>query len=134
MVDRAEGAIAFAVHKNDQRGKTRAVYLVPELVELLKRLAAGHPTGLLFRKSRGSAWTSHDAARRPHHAPDRLCIPRGTVHAIRHHRITAALGSGLTATVIAELVGSSPIAIARHSDHLSKQKPATTAAALKAIG
>ena len=133
MIDWLDETITFAEHKNEKKGKTRTIYLVPEMVEMLKRLAAEHPAGLLFRNTKGHVWTSHDATRRLHYATDKLGIPKGTIYAIRHHRITAALEKGMTANVIAELVGNSPITIARHYDHLSKQKKTMKEAALRAV-
>jgi integrase len=133
MVDLSEETIRFADHKNEKKGKPRTIYLVPDLVALLRRLAERHPTGLLFRNSKGNAWTSHDATRRLHHATAKLGIPQGTIYAVRHRLITSALERGLNANVIAELVGNSPITIARHYDHLSKQTATMKAAALKAV-
>lgn len=133
MVDWADETIAFGEHKNEKKGKTRTIYLVPEMVALLKRLAEKHPTGLLFRNSRGKVWTSHDATRRLHYATGKLGIPKGTVYAVRHHVITRGLEKGLNANVIAELVGNSPVTISRHYDHLSKRKAAMKEAALKVV-
>lgn len=134
VVNWAEQTITFGDHKNEKKGKTRTIYLVPELTEILKRLAKIHPTGPLFRNSLGGLWTSHDATRRLHHATEKLGIPKGTIYAVRHHRISAALESGLSANVIAELCGNSPITIARHYDHLSKQKKFMLKAAQQALG
>lgn len=133
MVDWSEETIRFTDHKNQKKGKSRTIYLVPDMIALLQRMAVRHPTGLLFRNSKGNAWTSHDATRRLHHATAKLGIPRGTIYAVRHLLITSALERGLNANVIAELVGNSPITIARHYDHLSKQKATMKAAALKAV-
>ena len=134
VVDWATETVTFGEHKNEGKGKTRTIYLVPELVEMLKRLASKYPTGLLFRNSRGKVWTSHDATRRLHYVTDKLKIPRGTIYAVRHHVITKALEKGLNANVIAELVGNSPVTISRHYDHLSKQKESMKAAARKVVG
>ena len=133
MVDWTEETITFEEHKNDGKGKTRTIYLVPEAVEILKRLAQYYSSGPLFRNAHGNEWTSHDATRRLHYATDKLKIPRGSLYAIRHKLISDGLEKGLSANVIAELVGNSPISIARHYDHLSKRKSAMKEAARKAV-
>jgi integrase len=133
MVDWQEGTIRFGQHKNEKKGKSRTIYLVPDLLALLRRLAARRPTGLLFRNVRGRMMTSHDASRRLRYVTEKLGIPRGTIYAIRHRMITSALEKGLNANVIAELVGNSPITISRNYDHLSQQKASMRAAALKAV-
>jgi len=134
MVNWEEEVIELGEHKNERKGKTRTIYLVPEMVLLLKRLAESHPAGLLFRNTKGKIWTSHDATRRLHYCTEKLGIPRGTIYAVRHHHITAALENGLSANVIAELVGNSPVTISRHYDHLSKQRKSMKEAAKKALG
>ncbi len=40
MVDWQEGTIRFGQHKNEKKGKSRTIYLVPDLLALLRRLAA----------------------------------------------------------------------------------------------
>jgi integrase len=133
VVDWAGRTVTFGEHKNEKKGKTRTIYLVPELVAMLERLAERHPTGPLFRNSLGGLWTSHDATRRLHHATRKLGIPRGTVYAVRHKVINDGLEKGLSANVIAELVGNSPVTISRHYDHLSKRKAAMLEAAEKVV-
>ncbi len=103
------------------------------MMEILKRLAAKHPKGLLFRNSRNKIWTSHDATRRLHYATRKLGIPKGTIYAVRHKFISDGLEKGLNANVIAELCGNSSITIARHYDHVSKRKAAMLEAARKVV-
>jgi integrase len=134
MIDWEARVIRLAEHKNEGKGKTRTIYLVPQMVELLKTLAERHPTGLLFRNCKGKMWTSHDATRRLHFCTDRLGIKRGTIYAVRHQVINNALAKGLTSDVIAELVGNSPITIARHYSHLDQKRAAMLEAAKKAVG
>jgi site-specific recombinase XerD len=134
MVDWETSTITLKEHKNDGKGKGRTIYLVPEMVALLRRLADEHPTGLLFRNNRGKIWTSHDATRRLHFCTERLCIPRGTIYAVRHSVITEALERGLSANVVAELVGNSAITITRNYDHLHTKRQAMLEAAKKAVG
>lgn len=133
MVNWDEKTITFGEHKNEKKGKTRTIYLVPRMLELLRRLAEKHPTGPLFRNCRGKAWTSHDATRRLHFCTERLGIPKGTIYAVRHKVISDGLEKGLNANVIAELVGNSPVTISRHYDHLSRRKAAMLEAAERVV-
>jgi integrase len=134
MVDWETNTISLKEHKNAAKGKSRTIYLTPAVVDLLKRMAEKHPTGLLFRNSRGKVWTSHDATHRLHYITDKLGIPRATIYAIRHSAITEALERGLTANVVAELVGNSAITITRNYDHLNTKRQAMLEAARKAVG
>lgn len=133
MVDWDKKTITFAEHKNEKKGKTRTIYLVPDMLTLLRRLAKQHPTGLLFRNTRAKIWASHDATRRLHYCTGKLGIPRGTIYAVRHKVISDGLEKGLNANVIAELVGNSPVTISRHYDHLSKRRAAMLEAAQRVV-
>lgn len=133
MVDWDTNTITLVEHENDGKGKSRTIYLVPEMVALLRRLADEHPTGLLFRNTKGKLWTSHDATRCLHFCTERLGIPRGTIYAVRHSMITNSLSKGITADVIAELVGNSAITIARNYSHLHAKRQAMLEAAKKAV-
>jgi integrase len=134
MVDWQTSTITLTEHKNAAKGKPRTIYLTPEVMALLERLARERPTGLLFRNSKGNIWTSHDATRRLHHITDKLGLARATIYAFRHSAITEALERGLTANVIAELVGNSAITITRNYDHLSTKRQTMLDAARKAVG
>ena len=134
MIYSQTGTIPFADHKNAHKEKTRTIYLSPQLSELLKMRIEEHPTGYLFRNRNGNPWTSHDATRRLHHATDLLQIPRATMYALRHSMISDALAKGLSANVVGELVGNSPVVIARNYDHLNKMREAMLAAAARAAG
>ena len=61
MVDWKDETISFGELKNEKKGKTRTIYLDPDMMALLRRLAVKHPTGVLFRNTKGKIWTSHDA-------------------------------------------------------------------------
>lgn len=134
MIDWETGTIPFAEHKTAHKGKTRTIYISPNLGELLKRKVKERPAGHLFRNRNGNPWTSHDATRRLHHVTERLGIPRATIYALRHSMISDALANGLSANVIGELVGNSPVVIARNYDHLGKMREVMLAAAARAVG
>lgn len=133
MVDWAGGVIRFAEHKNAKRNKTRTVYLTPPLAELLRRKAAEHPTGPLFRTRKGGPWTPDGMSERMKVLAARLGIPALTAMTLRHTFTTDALARGLTADVVAELVGNSARTVAAHYAHLDQRTAAMQAAALKAL-
>jgi integrase len=133
MIDWKTKTIQFAEHKNERKGKTRTIYISPKLAVLLKRKCQEHPTGLLFRNRNGCIWASHDATRRLRYVTDKLKLPRATIYAFRHTYCTDALAKGMSANVLAELVGNSPVTIARNYDHLSKMRESMLAAAAKAV-
>jgi integrase len=133
MIDWEGGTIVFKDHKNAGKGKTRTIYMTPDLVALLRRLTRVHPEGLSFRNSKGHVWTSHDATRRLHYATDKLGLPRASLYAYRHTFLTDALSKGMSADVLAELAGNSAITIARNYSHLSKKRAAMLAAARQAV-
>lgn len=133
MINWTTNTIPFAEHKNEGKGKTRTIYISPQLAELLKRKCEERPQGYLFINRNGGAWTSHDATRRLHYATTKLKMPRATIYAFRHAFISDALGKGLSANVIAELCGNSPVTIARNYDHLSKKRETMLNAAIVAV-
>jgi integrase len=135
MVNWEESTITLEEHKNAKKtGKKRTIYLVPEMVVLLKKLALRHPEGLLFRNTRGKVWRSHDATRCLHYCTEKLGIKRGTIYGLRHYVCTNALEKGLSANVVAELVGNSPVTLTRYYDHLSSKRQTMLEAAKKAVG
>lgn len=133
MVDWDGGTIPIAKHKNAKKGKTRTIYLTPPLEALLRRKAAEHPTGPLFRTKRGREWTAAFLCVWMRKLEAELEIPRVTPYAWRHSAVTTALEKGLTADVVGELVGNSAATIAKHYSHLDQKKAAMKAAALKAV-
>jgi integrase len=132
MIDWKTKTIPLAEHKNEKKGKTRTIYITPKLADLLKRKCEEYPTGHLFRNRTGGAWTSHDATRRLHLVTDKLKLQRATIYAFRHSYCTDALAKGISANVLAELVGNSAVTIARNYDHLSKKRESMLAAAADA--
>ena len=77
---------------------------------------------------------SRSASHRMRGAVTRLGLKPLTVYAYRHTYITEALERGLTASVVAQLVGNSPKTIEKYYDHLDQKKNALQEAALRAVG
>lgn len=122
MVDFQAGSITLAKHKNAKRGKARTIYLTTPLIDLLRRLSAEYPTGPLFRTKTGNRWTQGSAAKQMVKACERLKIPRANCYAYRHTYITEALAKGMSASIVAELVGNSPATIHKYYSHLDQRK------------
>jgi integrase len=134
MIDFDAGVIELKRHKNARKGKKRTVYLTPELTEILRRRAAHRPTGVLFRSMQGMPIDSRSVSHRMRGVARRLGIKPLTVYAYRHTYITESLERGLTASVVAQLVGNSPKTIEKYYDHLDQRKSALKEAARRAVG
>lgn len=117
-IDWEAGTARLAEHKNAHRGKKRTLYFTPELLAVLRELAGQHPTGPLFRNSRGGIWQPSAAGNQCREIEKRLGIERFSLYALRHSLVSDALARGMTADVIGELIGNSPATIAAHYSHL----------------
>jgi integrase len=133
MVDFENGVIVFEKHKNVKKGKRRTIYLTPELVEILRRRIAERPQGILFRTKRLEPISSKSVSHRLRGVGKRLSMKAFNVYSYRHSYITDALERGLTASVVAELVGNSAKTIEKYYNHLSQKRDALKVAALKAV-
>lgn len=114
MIDWEVGIIEFGKHKNSKKGKTRTIYLTPPLTTLLSRKVGEHPNGVIFRTMRGNQWTKSAVTRQFRKVEVETGIPRFSLYALRHTLITDALEKGISAEVVAELVGNSPNTIHKY--------------------
>lgn len=57
-VDLATERWVFKVRESKGKKAPRVVYLTPKSLEITRRLMLKHPTGKLFRNTRGKAWTT----------------------------------------------------------------------------
>ncbi len=133
MIDFGAGTITFAKHKNAGKGKRRVIYMTEGLAAMLRGLAAEHPQGLLFRTRTGRPWNQGTALKWMRKVEAALGIPRLNPYAWRHTYITEALVKGISAEVVAELVGNSPATIHRYYCHVGQKTDALKAAAAKAV-
>ena len=134
MVDFAAGTATIQQHKNRKKsGKPRIIFLVPELLEMLRGRAARYPTGPLFRSRRGAKWSAVSGWKWMDAIKKRTGIT-AYPYAWRHGYITDALIRGVPVEVVAELVGNTPQIIYRHYSHVGKDRAAMRAAAVKAVG
>lgn len=139
MVQWDEECIPLEKHKNKKKGKKRTIYLPPQALDLLRRLARERPEGPLFRTRatskfpEGKAWTRQAATKAMRRIEARTNIPKLTVYAWRHTYITDCLVKGMSPTIVAQLVGSSVRTIHRYYSHVDQKKDALREAARKAI-
>jgi integrase len=131
-VDLAVGLVSLGEHKNKKKGKARTIYCAPEALEILRRLAVRHPAGLLFRNFEGTAWSDDNAGPRLRRLGRKFGVKGLTPYAYRHTFITDCLARGLSASVVAELVGSSVATISKHYEHLSRMPAVMLKAAARA--
>jgi integrase len=135
-VDLVKGTWTLRKWKNSRKkkGVKRTIYLVPEMVDMTRRLAAQYPEGPLFRNSIGKPWTRQTLTARFRALGERLEIGELTAYAVRHGYITDALARGVPAAVVAELCGTSIQTIEKHYRHLDVKHDVLRDAALKAVG
>lgn len=132
-VDFQEGTITLQRHKNRRKtGKPRTIYVVPEVMEILKARAERYPEGPLFRSRRGKTWYTGSSRKWFALIEEKLGI-KAHAYLYRHSMITEALIRGVPVEVVAELVGNTVSVLHRHYSHVGKDQTALKAAALKAV-
>lgn len=106
-------------HKTAGKGKDRIIRFRGEALEVIRRLLKRHPTGPLFRTSKGKKWKRKELCRqfnlllRPATGNDSL-----TPYSYRHTFATEWLVAGQPIELLAEWLGNSPEVIRRHYKHL----------------
>jgi integrase len=134
MVDWEGGCVPLARHKNARRGKRRTIYLTEDAKAILRELSALRPEGPLFRTRGGFAYNRGNLTGAFRRLERKLGIPRFNPYSFRHTYITEALERGLTADIVAELVGNTPRTVAKYYSHLEQKKNLLREAARKAVG
>jgi integrase len=133
-IDWDQGLVKIEKHKNDRKGKDRVVYFTPETLALLREQARKHPEGLLFRTRWGTPWNRTSGGAELRRACAENDLPRYSPYDFRRTYITNALARGLTANVVAQLVGNTPDVINKYYDSLHLKKDTLREAALRAAG
>jgi integrase len=105
-----------------QKGKKRVIYLVPEMLEMTRRLVALYPEGPLFRNQLGDPWTKPTLTARFRRLAERTGIEELTAYVVRHCYMTDALARGVPIAGVAELCGTSVQTIQKHYAHLDQKK------------
>jgi integrase len=112
-------------HKTAGRDKDRIIFLSGESLDIVRELAAEHPTGYLFRPSRKpnrgrgrGKWVHHTICAYFKIIRDKVGLPRLTAYSYRHTFATAWLEQGKSVDVLAGLLGNTPAVIRKHYSHL----------------
>lgn len=125
-VDQAVRRWMLSEHKTDADGQPRIVHLSDAMATLTAELMQRHPTGRLFRNSRGLSWTAiglNSAMRKTRKrivaAGDAL-TGRVQLYGLRHTFATDLLTAGVPDAHVAALLGHRSTAMLhRHYNHLS---------------
>jgi integrase len=133
MIDWGGECVPLQKHKNARKGKRRTIYLTEEAKAILKELCELRPTGPLFRTRHDKPYNKSNIIKAFRRLERNLGIERFNPYSYRHTYITEALERGLTADVLAELVGNTPKTIAKYYSHLESKKSALREAARQAV-
>jgi integrase len=124
-VDLSSKTVILCEHKTaEQTGKDRLIVLPDEAVDILQRLIANHPTGLLFPGEKGQRLNANNVSCRMR----RLCKRAGVkafCYAYRHTFATDALADGVPDAQVAALLGHQGTAMLhKHYSHLTARAKA----------
>lgn len=132
MASQVGDAIRLQHHKSAHKGLNRVVYLSPEALALFREQAQHHPSGPLFRNTRGQAWTANAIGHAMRAACRRAGLPVRHAYGYRHAYATEALARGVPDATVAALLGHSNTAMLfRHYSHLSSRADVLRAAAAR---
>jgi integrase len=119
-VDWDAGTVTLDHHKTAHRGLRRVVYLPPDIVTLLRRLAETPPAGPLLLSAAGTPWKGNTVVKAMRRLRKRAGVPHATAYGYRHTFATDALSNGVPEAHVAELLGHAGTAMLhKHYSHLS---------------
>lgn len=134
-----DGTWTMQRHKTRDRQaepRPRVIYLVPRMVEISRALVERHPSGPIFRNSRGKPWTRN--AWRCRFRRVRVKLDLGDdvcAYGFRHGYATDALERGVPEATVAELLGHTDTKmIHRHYSKLRTRTQHLRDMAAKAVG
>lgn len=128
----ATGTITITPPGGNKR--RRQIYLTPEALVIIARLAGINPDGELFRNEDGKPWTATAIRQRFWRVGKRLNLRWLCAYTLRHTFATDALGNGVDVATVAELMGSSVMTVMRHYGHLAGKTEYLKEQARKAVG
>jgi integrase len=127
--DQTNACVCLKEHKTARKGKTRTLYLPPEVVALLVKQRERYPTGPLLRTLHGKAWGPSVIVRAMIQTRKRAGIPHAVCYGLRHTFATDALANGVPDAQVAALLGhSGTTMLHRHYSHLTEKAQALRAA------
>lgn len=104
-------------HKTSGKARTRTVILTGEALSIVRQLAEKHPTGCLFRSSRGIPWTIETLCNTARYYGHKAGVMQFTLYSYRHTLATNFLLAGGSIDILAGILGNSPAVIRRHYSH-----------------
>jgi integrase len=123
------GVVRLREHKMAYKGMQRTLYLSPEVVALLKKLAKLHPHGPLLRTCWGNPWRGDAIVKEMIRLRKRAGISHAIAYGYRHTFATDALANGVPDAQVAELLGHTGTAMLhRHYSHLTARTQVLQAA------
>ncbi len=123
--------IVLPVKQSKGKRYNRVIYLTPEALKMVKRLAKEVARGPLFRNSQGNPWTSNAVRCRFRN----LGIEDVCATTLRHSWVTKSLENGVDTTTVAVLAGHrDPTMVQRNYQHLAANHEHLASAARRANG
>ncbi len=105
FIDRANRRWVFPIKKSKGKKRQRVVYQTDAAFAITERLAAEHPTGPIFRTSRGEAWDKNKVRCRFRRLQEKMGIPQLCAYTLRHSWATVQLEAGMDRHIVAKLMG-----------------------------
>jgi integrase len=97
--------LVLEIENSKGKRKSRVVYLPPDALEVVERLAAQYPAGKLFRNRKGNAWTKNSIRCRFRYLKEKLGMPNLCATTLRHSYAHFRLTNGQDALTVAKLMG-----------------------------
>jgi integrase/recombinase XerC len=103
--DEVNGRICWSGAEAPKGEVARTIYLTPDALALVKRLAEKNPAGALLRNSQGKAWTKNAIVCRFRRVREKTGLEGLVCYTMRHTFGTELLVNGVDSVVGAELMG-----------------------------
>lgn len=116
----ARKRIEFPPSEAKGKKRWRSIYLTDKAEAIIKRLAAKHKTGPLFRNVAGKPWTAWATNCRLERLKEKLGF-KVSVYALRHSYCQRMLEAGLDTTTVAALMGhANSVMVSQVYSHMGK--------------
>jgi integrase len=103
--DRLGKRMVLKIENSKGKRKSRVVYLPPDALAIIERLAADYPTGKLFRNRKGRPWTKNAIRCRFRYLKRELGMANLCATTLRHSYAHYRLTNGQDALTVAKLMG-----------------------------
>jgi integrase len=102
--------------------KARVIYLDSMAAAIVRRLAAQHPTGPLFRNHFGKAWGKNSLGLMLNRLGRKISMADLCAYSFRHAYITRLLEKGIDAATVAELAGNSVAMVTENYNKIGRNE------------